>query len=212
MIDIFRKKSEEPLVDFDSIRLSIASPELINEWSWGEVKKPETINYRTFKPEKDGLFCERTFGPVKDWECNCGKYKRMKSRGIVCDRCGVEVTQSKVRRERMGHIELASMVTHIWFYKGLPSYIGCLLDLTVTDLGRVIYFDDFVVTNAGSTPLQEKKLLSEEEYREYKEKYGDSFEAKMGGEAIYDLLAKLDLDKLSVELREIGRASCRERV
>ncbi len=202
MTDIFRKKNEELVTDFNSIRLNIASPEMIREWSWGEVKKPETINYRTFKPEKDGLFCERIFGPVNDWECNCGKYKRMKSRGIVCDRCGVEVTQSKVRRERMGHIELASMVSHIWFYKGLPSYIGCLLDLSVTDLGRIIYYDDFIVIDSGDTPLQERKLLSEEEFREYTEKYGDRFTAKMGADAIYDLLVRIDLPKLSRELRD----------
>ncbi|MDD9909968.1 MAG: DNA-directed RNA polymerase subunit beta' [Ahrensia sp.] len=188
---------------FDSIRISIASPEKILSWSFGEIKKPETINYRTFKPERDGLFCARIFGPVKDYECLCGKYKRMKYKGIICEKCGVEVTLSRVRRERMGHIDLASPVAHIWFLKSLPSRIGLLLDLTLKDLERVLYFESFVVIEPGLTPLKEFQLLSEEEYMLAQEEYGDdAFNAMIGAEAIHEMLAGLDLEKLVNELRE----------
>ena len=187
---------------FDSIKISIAAPEKILSWSFGEIKKPETINYRTFKPERDGLFCSRIFGPMKDYECLCGKYKRMKYKGIICEKCGVEVTLSKVRRERMGHIELASPVAHIWFLKSLPSRIGLLLDLTLKDLERVLYFESFVVTEPGLTPLGEYQLLSEEEYMDAQDEFGeDSFTAMIGAEAIHEMLAGLDLEKLAVDLR-----------
>lgn len=151
--------------DFDAIRIKLASPEKIREWSYGEVKKPETINYRTFKPEPEGLFCAKIFGPVKDWECLCGKYKRMKHKGVICDKCGVEVIQSKVRRERMGHIELAAPVAHIWFVRGVPSKMGILLDLSVRQLERVIYYEDYIVIDPGDTPLKEKDILTEDEYK-----------------------------------------------
>jgi len=188
--------------DFDAIRVSLASPEKIRSWSHGEVTKPETINYRTFKPEKDGLFCARIFGPVADWECLCGKYKRMKYRGVVCDKCGVEVTRSRVRRERMGHIELAAPVSHVWFFKGLPSRIGQLLDMTIRDLERVLYFEAYVVIDPGDVPeLEEKQILTEEQYRELRAKCGETFVAKMGAEAIQELLRRLDLDELAAELR-----------
>jgi len=187
--------------DFEAIRIKIASPEKIREWSYGEVKKPETINYRTFKPEKDGLFCAKIFGPVKDWECLCGKYKRMKHRGVVCDKCGVEVIQAKVRRERMGHIELATPVAHIWFLKGVPSRIGILLDVTMRQLEKVLYFEDYIVIDPGDTPLKEKDLLTEEEYKKNVLEYGDRFKAGMGAEAIRELLRRLDLDQLSAELK-----------
>jgi len=157
---------------FDQIRISIASPEKIASWSYGEIKKPETINYRTFKPERDGLFCARIFGPMKDYECLCGKYKRMKYKGIICEKCGVEVTLSKVRRDRMGHIELAAPVAHIWFLKSLPSRIGLLLDMALKDLERVLYFESFIVTEPGLTPLKERQLLSEEEYLDAQDEYG----------------------------------------
>src|SRR3979490_2637635 len=158
---------------FDQIRIQIASPEQIRSWSFGEIKKPETINYRTFKPERDGLFCARIFGPIKDYECLCGKYKRMKFRGIICEKCGVEVTLAKVRRERMGHIELASPVAHIWFLKSLPSRIGLLLDMTLKDLERVLYFENYVVIEPGLTPLKERQLLSEEEYFTAQDAFGE---------------------------------------
>ncbi len=193
------------LDDFNAIRLRLASPEKIRSWSYGQVTKPETINYRTFKPERDGLFCAKIFGPVTDWECLCGKYKRMKYSGVVCDKCGVEVTKSRVRRERMGHIELAAPVSHVWFFKGLPSRIGLLLDMTVRDLERVLYFEAYVVVDPGDTPLEEKQVLSEEEYRELKDEYGESFVAKMGAEAIRDLLERIDLDELAAELRMLMR-------
>ncbi len=189
-------------VDFDFIKIGIASPEKIKSWSYGEVKKPETINYRTFKPEKDGLFCAKIFGPTKDWECNCGKYKRMKHRGVVCDKCGVEVIQSKVRRERLGHIELACPVSHVWFFKGLPSRIGHLLDMTLRELEKILYFEAHVVIDPVETPLHKQELLSEEKYRRCLEEYGDKFVVGMGAEAIKDLLKKLDLETLAVELRE----------
>ena len=181
---------------FDAITIRLASPDVIHSWSKGEVKKPETINYRTLKPEKDGLFCERIFGPTKDWECNCGKYKRIKHKGIVCDRCGVEVTRSSVRRERMGHIELAAPVTHIWFFKAIPSRIGTTLDMNLRDLERVIYYEEYVVVDPGDTPLRKKELLSEERYQDALKKYGHGFKAMMGADAVRALLKELDLDKI----------------
>ncbi|SHM21816.1 DNA-directed RNA polymerase subunit beta' [Caldanaerovirga acetigignens] len=198
---------------FDSIRIGLASPEQIREWSRGEVKKPETINYRTLKPEKHGLFCERIFGPVKDWECHCGKYKRVKYKGVICDRCGVEVTKSKVRRERMGHIELAAPVSHIWFLKGIPSRIGLMLDMSPRALEKVIYFASYIVIDPGNTPLAKKQLLTEKEYREYREKYGNAFRAGMGAEAIKELLQEIDLEKLAKELRaELKEANGQKKV
>ena len=201
------------LKNFEAIKIGLASPEKIREWSRGEVKKPETINYRTLKPEKDGLFCERIFGPTKDWECHCGKYKRVKYKGVVCDRCGVEVTRSKVRRERMGHIELAAPVAHIWYVKGIPSRMGLLLDMSPRALEKVLYFVSYVVIDPGDTPLTKKQLLSEKEYREYLEKYGNRFRAGMGAEAIKELLQEIDLEKLSKELRaEIKESTGQKRV
>ena len=188
--------------DFDNIRIGLSSPEMIRSWSFGEVKKPETINYRTFKPERDGLFCAKIFGPIKDYECLCGKYKRLKHRGVVCEKCGVEVTLAKVRRDRMGHIELASPVAHIWFLKSLPSRIGLLLDMTLRDIERVLYFEAFVVTDPGMTPLEKGQLLSDEMYLEAIEEHGDEFDAKMGAEAVFDLLHDMDLPKEVVTLRE----------
>ncbi|WP_019647173.1 DNA-directed RNA polymerase subunit beta' [Novispirillum itersonii] len=196
---------------FDQIKISIASPEKIRSWSFGEIKKPETINYRTFKPERDGLFCARIFGPVKDYECLCGKYKRMKYRGIICEKCGVEVTLSKVRRERMGHIELAAPVAHIWFLKSLPSRIGLLLDMTLKDLERVLYFENYVVTEPGLTPLKQFELLSEEQYQRCVEEYGeDSFTAGIGAEAIRDLLQAMDIDEELVQMRQELRETSSE--
>ena len=186
---------------FDAIQIGIASPEMIKTWSYGEVKKPETINYRTLKPERDGLFCERIFGPTKDWECHCGKYKKIRYKGKICDRCGVEVTKSKVRRERMGHIELAAPVSHIWYFKGIPSRMGLLLDLTPRILEKVLYFASYIVTDPGLTPLQKNQILSEKEYRDMREKYEDDFEAGMGAEAIKKLLADINCEKLSDQLR-----------
>ena len=192
----------QPAKQFDEIKISIASPETIRSWSFGEVKKPETINYRTFKPEKDGLFCARIFGPIKDYECLCGKYKRMKYRGIVCEKCGVEVTTSKVRRERMGHIELASPVAHIWFLKSLPSRIGTLLDMTLKDLEKILYFESYVITEPGLTPFKQGELLSEEQYYDAMDKYGDgTFTAQIGAEAIKTILSGIDLQKEKTELR-----------
>ena len=188
--------------NFEYMKIGLASPDKIRSWSYGEVKKPETINYRTLKPEKDGLFCERIFGPTKDWECHCGKYKRIRYKGVVCDRCGVEVTRSKVRRERMGHIELATPVSHIWYFKGIPSRMGLILDMSPRALEEVIYFASYVVTEPGNTPLEKKQLLSEKEYRHYREKYGNKFQAGMGAEAIKKLLQDIDLDKESEMLRE----------
>ncbi|MDD4844481.1 MAG: DNA-directed RNA polymerase subunit beta' [Anaerotignum sp.] len=194
------QKTEQGIV-FDSIKIGLASPEKILEWSRGEVKKPETINYRTLKPEKDGLFCERIFGPTKDWECHCGKYKRIRYKGVICDRCGVEVTKAKVRRERMGHIELAAPVSHIWYFKGIPSRMGLILSMSPRALEKVLYFASYIVLNAGNTELQYKQLLSEREYREAYDKYGNTFEAAMGAEAVKHLLMDIDLEKESVELK-----------
>jgi len=188
--------------DFDTIRIGLASPEKIRSWSFGEVKKPETINYRTFKPERDGLFCAKIFGPVKDYECLCGKYKRLKHRGVICEKCGVEVTSSKVRRERMGHIELASPVAHIWFLKSLPSRIGLILDMTLREIERVLYFEAYVIVDAGMTTLERGTLLSEDAYLEAVEQYGDEFDARMGAEAVRDLLKAIDLESEAVKLRE----------
>ncbi|WAA09439.1 DNA-directed RNA polymerase subunit beta' [Fervidibacillus albus] len=188
--------------NFEYMKIGLASPDKIRSWSYGEVKKPETINYRTLKPEKDGLFCERIFGPTKDWECHCGKYKRVRYKGVVCDRCGVEVTRSKVRRERMGHIELAAPVSHIWYFKGIPSRMGLVLDMSPRALEEVIYFASYVVTEPGNTSLEKKQLLSEKEYRAYREKFGNKFQAGMGAEAIKKLLQDIDLDKESTQLRE----------
>jgi len=195
-------KSQTQIEDFDSIRIGLASPQLIRSWSFGEVKKPETINYRTFKPERDGLFCAKIFGPVKDYECLCGKYKRLKHRGVICEKCGVEVALSKVRRDRMGHIELASPVAHIWFLKSLPSRIGLLLDMTLRDIERVLYFESFVVIDPGMTTLEKGQLLSDEQYYEALEEFGDDFEAKMGAEAVQDLMADMDVNEEANRLRE----------
>ena len=188
--------------EFDAIRIGIASPEQIRDWSYGEVKKPETINYRTLKPERDGLFCERIFGPTKDWECHCGKYKKIRYKGKICDRCGVEVTRANVRRERMGHIELAAPVSHIWYFKGIPSRMGLLLDLSPRILEKVLYFASYIVTDPGYAPLTKNQILSEKEYRELREKYEDDFDAGMGAEAVKKLLADINLEELSVQLRE----------
>lgn len=199
--------------NFDQIRIGLASPEQIRAWSSGEVKKPETINYRTLKPEREGLFCEKIFGPTKDWECHCGKYKRVRYKGVVCDRCGVEVTRAKVRRERMGHIELAAPVSHIWYFKGIPSRMGLLLDMSPRTLEKVLYFASYVVIDPGDTPLAKKQLLNEAEYREYREKYGSSFTAGMGAEAIKKLLEEMNLDKMAEELRaEIKESTGQRRV
>ena len=195
-------KQQTKTEEFDVIRIGLSSPDMIRSWSFGEVKKPETINYRTFKPERDGLFCARIFGPVKDYECLCGKYKRLKHRGVICEKCGVEVTLTKVRRERMGHIELASPVAHIWFLKSLPSRIGLLLDMTLRDIERVLYFESYVVTEPGMTSLERRQMLTEEEYLDVLEEHGDEFEAKMGAEAILDLLRGIELATEIKQMRE----------
>jgi len=195
------------LDNFDSIRISLASPEKIRQWSKGEVKKPETINYRTLKPEKEGLFCEKIFGPTKDWECHCGKYKRVRYKGVVCDRCGVEVTKAKVRRERMGHIELAAPVSHIWYFKGIPSRMGLILDMSPRALEKILYFASYVVTDVGDTSLSEKQLLSEKEYRDAIDKHGRRFKASMGAEAVKELLANIDLEGEAKELRTLLKES-----
>src|SRR5712692_1967639 len=188
------EKPQNPL-RFNAIRVSLASAELIRSWSHGEVKKPETINYRTFKPERDGLFCAKIFGPTKDYECNCGKYKRMRHRGVVCEKCGVEVIQSKVRRERMGHVDLATPVAHIWFLKSLPSRIGTLVDMTLKELEKILYFESYVVVDPGQTPLRKKELLTESVYRKEVEKHGPgSFKAEMGAEAIRKLLREIEVE------------------
>ena len=178
----------------DRVSITVASPDVIRSWSKGEVKNPETINYRTFKPEPGGLFCQKIFGPVRDYECACGKYKRIKYKGVVCDRCGVEVTVSRVRRDRMGHIELAVPVSHIWFLKSMPSRLGLLLNMTAKSLERVLYYEQYMVTDPGSTPLEEKQLLSDKEFREAQDEFGDEFEAKMGAEAVRDVLGRINLE------------------
>src|SRR3954453_18461715 len=194
--------------DFDAIRISLASPDKILSWSHGEVTKPETINYRTFKPERDGLFCAKIFGPITDWECLCGKYKRMKHRGVICDKCGVEVTQAKVRRERLGHITLATPGSHVWFFKGLPSRIGHLLDISLRDLERVLYFEAYVVVDPGDTELKQNQLLNEEQFRKAREEHSDPrsgmprFKAQMGAEAIKELLKRVNVERLAIEMRE----------
>ena len=201
---------------FESLQIRLASTDKILDWSYGEVTKPETINYRTQKPERDGLFCEKIFGPTKDWECHCGKYKRIRYRGIICDRCGVEVTKSKVRRERMGHIKLAAPVSHIWYFKGIPSRMGLILEITPRNLEKVLYFASYIVLDPGDskiTGLNEKQILSEQEYRDAKDAYGNSFRAGMGAEAVRELLEKIDLDELSVSLRkELKDASGQKKI
>ena len=188
---------------FESIKIGLASPEKIREWSYGEVTRPETINYRTQKPEKDGLFCEKIFGPTKDWECHCGKYKKIRFKGKICERCGVEVTRAKVRRERMGHIELAAPVSHIWYFKGTPSRIGQMLEISQKRLEEVLYFTKYIVIDPGNTELIKCQLLSEKEYNDMLEKYDEGeFKAGMGAEAIKELLEEIDLDKLADELKE----------
>ena len=206
LLDLFKQVTQEE--EFDAIKIGLASPEKIRSWSYGEVKKPETINYRTFKPERDGLFCAKIFGPIKDYECLCGKYKRLKHRGVICEKCGVEVTLAKVRRERMGHIELASPVAHIWFLKRLPSRLGLVLDMTLRDIERVLYFEAYVVTDPGMTPLKRGQLLTEDDYLAKVEEHGDDFSATMGAEGIRELLHSLDLkreiDNLRKELEATG--------
>ncbi len=205
--------------DYGAVKIGLASPYDIRSWSFGEVKKPETINYRTYRPEKDGLFCERIFGPEKDWECACGKYRGMKYKGMICDRCGVKVTHSRVRRKRMGHIELAAPVVHIWFFKAMPSRLGTLLDMRTTSLERIVYFQDYVVVEPGDTPLKERHLLTEDEFRKAKEQYklggqyNEEFQADMGAEAVRKLLLRLDLVALSKQLRqELVETSSKQKV
>ena len=200
MLNLFKQIQAND--NFDVIKVGLASPEKIRSWSHGEVKKPETINYRTFKPERDGLFCAKIFGPVKDYECLCGKYKRLKHRGVTCERCGVEVTLTKVRRERMGHIDLASPVSHIWFLKSLPSRLGMVLDMTLRDIERVLYFEAFVVIEPGMTPLKRCQIMTEDDYYAKSEEYGDEFRALMGAEGIRELLQKLDVPAEVEKLRE----------
>jgi DNA-directed RNA polymerase subunit beta' len=202
---------------FDQIQIAIASPGQIREWSYGEVRKPETINYRTFKPERDGLFCAKIFGPIKDYECLCGKYKRMKYKGIVCEKCGVEVIQSKVRRERMGHIELAAPVAHIWFLKSVPSRIGILLDMTLRELERILYFEQFVVVEPGLTSLKQHELLTEEQVYRYRDEFGDdSFSVGIGAEAVRDMLKHLDLaaerEQMRADLTETSSEAKRKKL
>ena len=203
----------EKHITYDAIKIGLASPEKIREWSRGEVKKPETINYRTLKPEKDGLFCEKIFGPSKDWECHCGKYKKIRYKGVVCDKCGVEVTKSSVRRERMGHIELAAPVSHIWYFKGIPSRMGLILDVSPKNLERVLYFASYIVLEtAPDIGIQQKQILSEAEYQEAKAKYGNAFRAGMGAESIMELLMNIDLEEESVTLKaELENASGQKR-
>ncbi|MGD8960480.1 MAG: DNA-directed RNA polymerase subunit beta', partial [Desulfobacteraceae bacterium] len=199
LYDFFAKPTDPR--NYTAVQISLASPEQIRQWSHGEIKKPETINYRTFKPERDGLFCAKIFGPTKDYECNCGKYKRMKHRGVICEKCGVEVIQSKVRRERMGHIELATPCAHIWFLKSLPSKIGNLLDLTLKSMEKVLYFDSYIVIDPKDTGLSKYQLLSDEKYREALETHGSKFEAGIGAEAVKKLLEELDLEALYTEIK-----------
>lgn len=202
MLAMNNEKNQEQPINFDAIKIGLASPEKIREWSHGEVTKPETINYRTLKPEKDGLFCERIFGPSKDWECHCGKYKKIRFKGVVCDRCGVEVTKASVRRERMGHIELAAPVSHIWYFKGIPSRIGLMLDISPKLLEKVLYFASYIVIDPGETNLEYRQVLSEAEYRKAEEDFGGKFRVGMGAEAIKELLQAVDLDKESETLTE----------
>lgn len=206
LLDLFKQVTQKE--EFDSIKIGLASPEKIRSWSYGEVKKPETINYRTFKPERDGLFCAKIFGPVKDYECLCGKYKRLKHRGVICEKCGVEVTLSRIRRERMGHIELASPVAHIWFLKSLPSRLGLVLDMTLRDIERVLYFEAYVVTDPGMTPLNRSQLLTEDDYLNKTEEFGDDFSAVMGAEGIRTLLSNMDIpleiESLRLEIQTTG--------
>src|SRR5262249_59799696 len=198
----FEDRDQRRKISFNQIRIRLASPDVIRSWSHGEVTKPETINYRSFKPEKDGLFCEKIFGPVKDWECNCGKYKRIRYRGVICDRCGVEVTQAKVRRERLGHIELAVPVAHIWFFKAVPSRIGHLLNMSIRDLERILYYESYVVIDPGKTEFKKREIIGEEQYNEAMEQMPDNaLQAKMGAEAIRQLLAELYLYALSTGFR-----------
>ena len=199
LLDLFKQFT--PDEHFDAIKIGMASPEKIRSWSFGEVKKPETINYRTFKPERDGLFCAKIFGPIKDYECLCGKYKRLKHRGVICEKCGVEVTQTKVRRDRMGHIDLAAPCAHIWFLKSLPSRLGLVLDMTLRDIERVLYFEAYVVTDPGMTPLKKFAIMTEDDYDAKVTEYGDEFIAKMGAEGIKDLLEAIDLDSEIEKLR-----------
>mgnify|MGYP002580087073 CR=1 FL=1 len=199
LLDLFKQVQQDE--QFDAIKIGLASPEKIRSWSYGEVKKPETINYRTFKPERDGLFCAKIFGPIKDYECLCGKYKRLKHRGVICEKCGVEVTLAKVRRERMGHIELASPAAHIWFLKSLPSRLGMVLDMTLRDIERVLYFEAYVVTDPGMTPLKKCQIMSEDDYAAKYEEYGDEFSASMGAEGIRELLRSIDIDREAEMLR-----------
>src|SRR5881394_3534252 len=208
LLKLFRQHA--PVEHFDSIKIGLASPEMIRSWSYGEVKKPETINYRTFKPERDGLFCAKIFGPIKDYECLCGKYKRLKHRGVICEKCGVEVTLAKVRRERMGHIELASPTAHIWFLKSLPSRIGLMLDMTLREIERVLYFEAFVVIDPGMTPMQRGQLLTDEMYLEAIEEHGDEFDARMGAEAVFQLLQTIDLAQEMIKIREEMAATSSE--
>src|SRR6476620_10487510 len=200
LLDLFKQVQQNE--QFDAIKIGLASPDKIRSWSYGEVKKPETINYRTFKPERDGLFCAKIFGPIKDYECLCGKYKRLKHRGVICEKCGVEVTLAKVRRERMGHIELASPTAHIWFLKSLPSRLGMVLDMTLRDIERVLYFEAYVVTDPGMTPLKKCQIMSEDDYLQAVEEHGDEFDARMGAEAVYELLKTIDLNQELIRLRE----------
>lgn len=206
LLDLFKQVQQEEV--FDAIKIGLASPDKIRSWSFGEVKKPETINYRTFKPERDGLFCAKIFGPIKDYECLCGKYKRLKHRGVICEKCGVEVTLAKVRRERMGHIELASPVAHIWFLKSLPSRLGMVLDMTLRDIERVLYFEAYVVIDPGMTPLKARQIMTEEDYYNKVEEYGDEFRAEMGAEGVRELLRAINIDEqvetLRTELKNTG--------
>src|SRR5204863_3357906 len=200
LLDLFKQVQQDE--EFDAIKIGLASPEKIRSWSYGEVKKPETINYRTFKPERDGLFCAKIFGPIKDYECLCGKYKRLKHRGVICEKCGVEVTLSKVRRERMAHIELASPIAHIWFLRSLPSRIGLLLDMTLRDIERILYFEAYVVIDPGMTQLERGQMLSEEAYYDAIEEFGDEFDARMGADAIQELLRAINLETEVVKIRD----------
>ncbi len=199
LLDLFKQVQQDE--QFEAIKIGLASPDKIRSWSFGEVKKPETINYRTFKPERDGLFCAKIFGPIKDYECLCGKYKRLKHRGVICEKCGVEVTLAKVRRERMGHIELASPVAHIWFLKSLPSRLGMVLDMTLRDIERVLYFEAYVVIDPGMTPLKKNQIMTEEDYYNKVEEYGDEFRAEMGAEGVRELLREIKIDEQVEHLR-----------